>query len=539
MTASLNVTSHVARDLLQSAALFKQAPPVVWEYISNGLQYVDPGVSPTVRVHIASQTISIEDNGRGMSLADLERFFTMHAENIDRAQGRPGRGNFGTGKSAAFAIADRLRITTVRNGRRSVAELTRRDLDTASHGGALPVRLLERERSVGDPNGTRVEIGDLKRVRIDGNDVRRYLDRHLRHWRGVLVELDGLPVEPASPPLAETRTYIAGPGDPPLVSGCTLILQVALAPLAEEDCGVAILANHVLHEITLAGAERKEFSNYILGEIDIPALSQPHDGVDAYDMSRSGRLNPLNRVVVDTFAFIGPKIEVLRTELVQADRERRRRADEARLQKQADEIAKFINEDYADFARRFKSVRTSTRGVADVGPSTASLEGGTPGFLSGGDEPAKLDLGEASGDRGGGAGERAGGEPAVKPTEADLADANGRSAPVQERTRPRSGGFDVRYERQGIDNLRCKYDRDRRALVINLDHPQLAAALGDGRVDEPEFRRLSCEVALTEYAISLAYENNLAGYNTDTLDALFDVRDRIDKMSRRVAHLFG
>ena len=47
MTAQpqLKVTSHVGRDLLASAASFKNEAVVVWEYVVNSLQYVDPGVS--------------------------------------------------------------------------------------------------------------------------------------------------------------------------------------------------------------------------------------------------------------------------------------------------------------------------------------------------------------------------------------------------------------------------------------------------------------------------------------------------------------
>src|SRR6266581_3340384 len=99
---SLHVRSHVARDLLQSADLFKTDKAVVWEYVSNGLQYVDPGTRPHLEVSIDSKQrrIAIRDNGRGMLWPDLRNFFIMHGENMDRRQGRPGRGNFGTGKSA-------------------------------------------------------------------------------------------------------------------------------------------------------------------------------------------------------------------------------------------------------------------------------------------------------------------------------------------------------------------------------------------------------------------------------------------------------
>ena len=52
--ASLEVRSHVSRDLLQSAAMFKNERLVVWEYVANGLQYVDSDVVPVVRVRLDS-----------------------------------------------------------------------------------------------------------------------------------------------------------------------------------------------------------------------------------------------------------------------------------------------------------------------------------------------------------------------------------------------------------------------------------------------------------------------------------------------------
>ena len=95
---ALRVTSHVGRDLLQSAALFKTDYAAVWEYVVNGLQYVQEGVEPRILISISprKKEISISDNAKGMSDADLGRYFTMHAENLDRKLGRRGRGKFGT-----------------------------------------------------------------------------------------------------------------------------------------------------------------------------------------------------------------------------------------------------------------------------------------------------------------------------------------------------------------------------------------------------------------------------------------------------------
>ena len=74
------VKSHVGRDLLQNAALFKTDKLVIWEYVANGLQYVDPGTNPIVSVRLDSKArrIRICDNGRGMTLDGLQNFFVMH-----------------------------------------------------------------------------------------------------------------------------------------------------------------------------------------------------------------------------------------------------------------------------------------------------------------------------------------------------------------------------------------------------------------------------------------------------------------------------
>ena len=140
----LYVRSHVSRDLLQSAALFKNDHLAAWEYVSNGLQYVDPGVSPVVRVKLDNKKkrIAINDNGRGMSFADLQNFFVMHGENVDRKAGRVGRGMFGTGKSAAFGIAETLVVTTVREGKRTKVSLARTDIEGMSDDSPIPVKVL-------------------------------------------------------------------------------------------------------------------------------------------------------------------------------------------------------------------------------------------------------------------------------------------------------------------------------------------------------------------------------------------------------------
>src|SRR6266508_2377689 len=170
---ALSVVTDSARDLLQSADFFSNEKLVAWEYISNGLQYVDPGTSPHVDavVDTKQKRMVVSDNGSGMTLAGLKNFFVMHGENVDRKGGKPGRGRFGTGKSAAFGIATSLRITTVRDGKRSIVELTRADIEAARTGEgpveSVPVLMMAAEESVDEPNGTVVEIDGIKLGKVD------------------------------------------------------------------------------------------------------------------------------------------------------------------------------------------------------------------------------------------------------------------------------------------------------------------------------------------------------------------------------------
>jgi len=76
-------------------------------------------------VTLARDAIRIADSASGMTYTELSNFFQMHGENVQRKRGRAVRGKFGTGKSAAFGIANTLRVETVKGGKRNVVELRR------------------------------------------------------------------------------------------------------------------------------------------------------------------------------------------------------------------------------------------------------------------------------------------------------------------------------------------------------------------------------------------------------------------------------
>jgi hypothetical protein len=180
---NLKVVSNTARDILQSAGTFQTVPKVIWEYVSNSLQYIDQNVTPkvVVKINAAKKTASIADNARGMDRKGLQNFFTMHGLNQDRLSGKAGRGMFGTGKSAAFGIAEQLRVRSVRNGLLNTVVLSRTDIEQEEAKGnvtEVPIKNVDVDVPTSEPNGTVITIDGIS-AKCDIYAVIAYVERHI------------------------------------------------------------------------------------------------------------------------------------------------------------------------------------------------------------------------------------------------------------------------------------------------------------------------------------------------------------------------
>jgi Histidine kinase-, DNA gyrase B-, and HSP90-like ATPase len=546
---ALKVTSHVSRDLLQSAQLFQHEHSVVWEYVSNGLEYVDPGTSPTVdvTVDVKGRRIEVRDNGRGMSAADLARYFTMHGENIDRKKGRAGRGMFGTGKSAAFGIGDTLRLTTVHNGKRSKVQLDRKDIEAATDGSEIPLQTLETEVPTTEPNGTLIEVEAIHLKKMDVASIIRHIERHIAHWPNASVVVNHQPCKVTEPAYSEERKVSTkGTLFEAILGDVTMSVKIAKAPLDQEWQGIAILSNTVWHTTTLAGCEGKLFANYIFGELDVPRLAQDKSPIPPFDMSRSMRLNLKNEIVQQIYAFVGSQVEIVRRELEKADKDRRKAKDAQKLLEEASAIAKIINQDFDAWRNQIQKTLAKTPGGADklARAATGNGEGGT--LMQGDEIPAILvddadtTPGEYTPDD----------EPNDNPDppppfeapspglEKGPEDSPIKAKPRKKRTGT-AGGFNVDFRNMGAEEARAKYERDGRTIYINLDHPQIAAAQAIGGIDDIAFRRLSYEVAFSEYAIAVASEMASGDWYQDVTDPIVDIRLTIDRVSRSAAALYA
>ncbi|UIP07763.1 ATP-binding protein [Erythrobacter sp. SDW2] len=539
----LSVTSHVGRDILQSSALFKHEHQVVWEYVSNGLQYI-ANEQPLVRVTIdqVAKKITIIDNGRGMGFADLHQFFQMHGENIDRASGKPGRGFFGTGKSAAFGIANKLRVTTVKNGKRSTVELTRSDIESPAAETKVPVTVVEREVIVERHDGTQIDIEEINIKKIDRNSIIKEIERHVAHWPNATVYVDHHKCEYVEP-VAGRQVAIPVAGTPfeGHLGGVELVLKVAKAPLEEGLRGIAITSKGVLHETTLAGCESKPLSRYVFGAIEVPQLAEDTSGISPFDMSRSMILNRQNETVRSLIAFIGMNVQNLISELEKEERDRKASEDAKRLKKEADKIAEIINSDFHDWSAQLKKVVADAQGTSDMrdGPSAS----GETEILTQGDDILAILIDEEAGlnvihDQS----TPPGANPEPRPGPEFEANEDGekqaQAKPASPNIKRRRGGFNVDFREMGEENARAKYEDNTRTILINLDHPQISAAKRNNGIEDPLFKRMAYEVAFSEYAIGLAAEFNNAGWYIDSAEPIVAIRETLNRLSRAAASLY-
>jgi hypothetical protein len=540
----LHVTTHVGRDVLAQAAQFKTEAASVWEYVVNSLQYVSPGVEPKVEVTVTRHSIMISDNGEGMDEERLRHFFTMHGENLERRAGRIGRGKWGTGKSAAFGIANVLSVDTVCNKVRNVIDLNREAIEESS-GESIPLDWKVQNAQVDAPNGTVVTISDVLLPRVDKAAIIEYIERNLSAFRGrsPIVAVNAHVCEYHEPPIQKTYAFLPSEKQAEVLGQIELTIKASKTPLREWEQGVAVLAGPGnLVAIERGGIGHKEFGNYLFGEVDVPALETHPTSLEPFDGSRSLTLNPKHPVVAVLVGFIGSKVEQVRQELMDEHKTAREEEEARRLAKQADALADILNDDFRSQINRLRDIRaaTSRPGSAAATHGTAAQGGNEADFwIQGLDEPGDIDTDTGPHERSvGGKGRPAPNVPKVGTPSADGQSVLSPAGETGNRPRPR-GGFTVDFRNLGPDEDRSLYDATSMTIIINLDHPVVAAALSRDGIENISFRRLSYEIAFSEYAIALSYEMVNRDPAMPADDVLYDIRATLKRITRAAAPLYA
>jgi hypothetical protein len=324
-----------------------------------------------------------------------------------------------------------------------------------------------------------------------------------------------------------------------------LIVKVARSPLPEPGITVTAGTGNLV-AIERAGVESKEFGNYLFGDIDVPALEKQSSPIQPYDPTRSLQLNPQHPVVSVLLGFIGSKLEEVRAALVRKSKEARKTEQARRLAQEADKIAEILNEDFRKISERLHEIRaaSSPKGAALAQFGAQPTDAGADDWIQGIQRPGVIVKPTPK---------KPSPNPEPRPPNPNPVtphvQARGRHDPAGDnaidpvggaegkRRRPQ-GGFRVEYRNIGKAQERSVYDPTALTILINLDHPLVAAALGDGKVEDTTFRRLSYEIAFSEYAMGLGYEVSQQDPNIPADDLLYEVRSTLNRISIAAVALY-
>jgi len=527
MSQSIQVTSHIARDFLQNSAYFNTIPKVVWEYVSNSVDNPKPNQPATVDVTVSKERIVVADNGCGMSRQGLQNFFQMHGENIRRGRGESIRGRYGTGKCAAFGLADVLRVQTSQDNILNIVELSRDDISRAKAGKPFPVRDIVVNKSTTQEDGTRVIISQINMRNIELQTTIAYVEKHLgRLLHSHSVAINGHVCEYQEPHFSRQQVFRPSSDVAEKIGDIELVIKVSPLPLDKERAGIDILSKGIWHE-TYLGTIPEDIARRLFGEVDMPALEERYETekIPPFDNTRNMTLNMSNPLVASLLGWIDECLHKVALELVQQERERKASEEAKRLERQAQQLSRLLNDDFRSLQIELDRIRRLARMqegniTEDSVPGTGEIQ---TDYTMGGPEHGNGTGGDVAGP---GELERPG---------SLLLSGSDKGIPgrISER-KHRQSTFHVEYRHEEEQSPRSRYERETRTIIINLDHPQIVRATKDGGIDGKQFREMTSEIALVEYAIALGREKLHRDEFYGGSDAIFDIREAINRVSRAI-----
>jgi hypothetical protein len=393
------------------------------------------------------------------------------------------------------------------------------------------------------PNGTDIIIDGITRQvderRIAG-ELRKRLGRQLDAHPVTLFNARVVAEEPRAARIWEP---FRSAGHPVAAAvGNDVVCQISAASAAVDDAirGVIVTANDFpVAQIEAPG----DYGMRIFGHCEVPALEADESTPGPYTDARDLTLNEDNATAGPLAAWIRECLATVTAELAAEERERRQRARDEALRNAASKMEAVLNRHYQGEFRRTRS----RAGDIGTGPSAVTLDPEGDLVQPGPDGVAGYPItpGEPSGIT-----EPPPTPPAPEPTEPPepgpgrprehdpFGEGRGDTVTAEEERprRRRTGGFTIDWDHAGPDAPRSNYIESELIILINLDHPEIAAAYSAGDTS-PLFRMLVFEAAAQEYAYATAYQQLDEDPSMDGADALQYVRQTIDLLTRDVAEV--
>jgi len=541
------MTTHAGRSLLQEAARFSNEGKAVGEYVKNSWQYTDH--DPTVEIFVDQEkkSIRIVDDSNGMDIDDInKRFLVLHQENIERAQGRIGRGEFGTGKIAALGIGEILRVRTVRNKKINEFEIRRKDCDAAISEEEVKVHWIKPNEDTPEKNGTIIDILKFRQKRqIKTNSIKEFLQSKTLtetvYKHNIKLFLQEEELKKKDIPFSEEYKIKAEGELKNIIGDAELSIKVASRKLNEDERGVKVFTKGIYKAFVKNPTAR--FSEFIFGECSCDKLIDENQDPPIFDSSRREELNEDNELARKFKEFVLIELDKIRKKLEKDANAKRDKEKEDALNKEAEKMKEFFNSDYKEQELELKKRTAKAKGNIDEKDKDLPSLGETKLVIGNdfnvnvveGDDNAGIYDGGGTG--GGGGGDRPGKEGGKFEKTENETKYKGKERQVK---RKRSGGgFNIDFKDLGEFDHRAKYEEETRTITVNIGHPflkKIEAMAGD-RVSS-KYMRPAWEAALFEYAAAITTQKGASNMLDDSLtDGVFEMQQRVDTLLRKMTAL--
>lgn len=542
------MTTHAGRSLLQETARFSNEGKAVGEYVKNSWQYTDNDPTVEIIVNQDNKSIRIQDNSNGMDLNDIKRrFLVLHQENIERAKGKIGRGEYGTGKIAALGIGEILRVRTVRNKKINEFEIRRSDCKAAISEKEVKVHWKKENEDIQEDNGTIIDILKFRQKRkISINNIKDFLESKTltetvyKHKINLFLQAERL--EKKEIPYSDKFQVNTDGEFKKIIGDAKLTIKVATRKLDENERGVKVFTKGIYKAFIKNPSMR--YNEFIFGECDCDKLIDENQDPPIFDSSRREELNEDNDLARKFKEFVIIEVDKVRKKLEKEASAKRDKEKEEALKKEAEKMKDFFNSDYKEQELAFQKRAAKAKGNIDeknkdlpsLGEQKIVIGNDFNVNLVDGDDNAGVY--EGKGNEGGEGGNSQGKE-GGKLEKTDL-DSKYKGKDRQTKKRKSGGGFNIDFDNLGVDSYRAKYEDDIRTIVINLDHPFLKKIeeMTGGDRNSTKYMRPAWEAAAFEYSYATTTQKRDSGHVEDDSDAvLIEMTKRVDALLRKMTAL--
>ena len=541
------MTTHAGRSLLQEAARFSNEGKAVGEYVKNSWQYTDHDPTVEILVDQENKSIRIIDDSNGMDKDDInKRFLVLHQENIERAKGKIGRGEFGTGKIAALGIGEILRVRTVRNKKINEFEIRRKDCDAKISEKEVKVHWIKPNEDTSEKNGTIIDILKFRQKRqIKTNSIKEFLQSKTLtetvYEHNIKLFLQAEELKKKEIPFSEEIKANTEGEFKKIIGDAEISIKVASKKLDEDERGIKIFTKGIYKAFIKNPSAR--YSEFIFGECSCDKLIDENQDPPIFDSSRREELNPDNELAKKFQEFVLIEVDKVRKKLEKEANAKRDKEKEEALRKEAEKMKDFFNSDYKEQELELQKRAVKARGNIDEKDKDLPSLGETK-IVVGKDIGVNIVDGdgnagvfEGRGDGEGGDGDGRGKEGGVL----EKTDEETKHKGTERKTKKRrsGGGFNITFENLGSSDYRAKYEDDTRTIIVNLDHPflkKIEEMAGDRT--STKYMRPAWEAALFEYAAAITTQKGSSNMLDDSLsDGVIEMQERVDTLLRKMTAL--